>query len=192
MNQSLEALTQEDFIMVQDDSNYRSTFVEKIPLSPISKYVLKLDYISQEKFFDNYIMSTRTTGFLAEVLNFKKRKSDIIIFDLAFSKQIHPNLDDFLCTLYHHEGHHAKETFEDPKLINYPILSDILHFFLNHPLSIMYEKSAKKFPSYKRYINSEIRALENQIKNINSKNSSDYVERLQECLKLFKKELELL
>jgi len=58
--------------------------------------------------------STGEEGMLMETVPGPcERKSEIIVFSRAFETKRHQNLTDFLGTLFNHEGYHARSIFEE-------------------------------------------------------------------------------
>jgi len=115
-----------------EDSHYRQQFLDAVDLEDASPYISSLLYISDEskeavtitiggEKIDWPAPTMRLIPSFLSRLNMKWRKSKIRVCPYAFSEKKHPQLDDFLGTLIDHEGYHAKEIFESPETIAYPL-----------------------------------------------------------------------
>ena len=139
------------------DSKLKQKFInilvnKKNILKEEEKYIKKVKYFPQEKSIIMKDILYTENGFF----NFVYVYSIIEIYPLAFSDNYHPVLEDFIGTLKHHEGFHAKDFYET---------------FID-----CFQKKIP-FPNARiEKIKREIRAYENQIKNFNEKNSYVYID----------------
>lgn len=92
-----------------ENPKYRQKFVDSLDLEGASKYVKKVSYLG---FGENIVMYVMPG--IRHKLGIRGVKSTIFVMKHAFDKSIHPKLEDFLSNLIDHEGHHAKELYENP------------------------------------------------------------------------------
>jgi len=98
------------------DPESRQSFTDSIDLGELVKYVRDVVYIphfNERRLSKNRIMSTKP-GRLQRLLKIKGQRSDILVFPLSF-KAI-TTYNDFLSVLIDHEGFHAQDFFNNPKL----------------------------------------------------------------------------
>jgi hypothetical protein len=141
----------------------RQDFLRKIDLGHVVRYVSRLVYIPHQTrnlFGNEFVMETCPS--LRARLHTKGTKSKIKIYPLAFSSRWHENLDDFMATLQDHEGYHAKENYEIPEKIVYPLQKGNLIFYEASDV-VVKEVRAKRMEQ----VECELRALSNEINNAN-------------------------
>lgn len=126
--------------------------VDKLPLTP---YVKKVIY--SEKKNGSTVMSTKIP-FLYPLI--KMRPTIIVVYPSSFDLNFHPQVEDFISTLYYHEGHHAKEIY--------------LGIHKRIPATCIEEELEET-------CRIEIRAIKNQIENF-SGNSERFMKRVRDNL----------
>jgi hypothetical protein len=152
-----------------DDQYFRQSFLDSIVVDDIKKYVRRVVYVPKTIIVDkDYEVGMRTIPSNLASLNIHHTRSKIIVFEPAFTRELHPHLDDFLSTLIDHEGHHAKEYYENPSLLLDTVWQDLYETFIR-PFTIRspeaketHVNSSKK-ESFAKIAKAEIRALANEL-----------------------------
>jgi len=108
------------------DSRLRQSFIDSIDLGESREYARDVIYIHhphERRPSKNFLMSTKPSR-LQRLLKIKHQRSDILVFASSF-KAITTH-DDFLSALIDHEGFHAKDFFNSPKLYlsNYCLIEE--------------------------------------------------------------------
>lgn len=145
-------MNEKNFQQAIENPSYRQKFLDKIDLAESSLYIKYLEYNPVENIFT--LMKTIPP-------NSPRKKSQIIIYPVSFSREYHPAFQDFLCTLIDHEGWHAKENYFFKRKHTMLSIEDLTLFFIKgkKPLSQKREAEATRL-LYK----SEMRAYANQLR----------------------------
>ncbi len=151
-------------------SSARSQFLRSLDLEGAGKYISGVDYIARESRLigfkglkivvnNSYRMSISNPA--ARIFLIPRFKSRVKVYPISFERirEESWHLGDFLSMLIDHEGYHAKELFESPKIISH--FSDVN--------------------------NAEYRAYENQVRNFDKRNCSPtfriWAEEMRNCYK---------
>ncbi|VVB78414.1 Uncharacterised protein [uncultured archaeon] len=159
-------LTNKDYEKAIKEPGFRPEFIEQIELGDLSRYVLKLEYNPYQK---ERTEMTTIYPMSASIKGIKRKRSRILIYPLAFSQLLYPNIHDFCASVIYHEGLHAKENFEGITLAAR----------LNNAKDIKIENAKI-----------ELRALSNQARHFNMRNSKTYVNQVRSRIKAYKRQLE--
>lgn len=147
-----------------NDSSKRQYFLDMVPFGPLKS--VKFVFKKSQKGSTVMKIHKRILSYVFGP------KFVIFVYPLAFDKRMHENVYDFLNTLYYHEGYHALQISEgheemlmskDPMMINYPELGVYWGCIV------------------------ELKAHENQLININIKNSILFKSKLQKDISDLKK-----
>ena len=104
--------TEADYRRAQEDASYRQAFLDSMDLEDAWPYVRRVFYRPSR---DGDTVMEVKPSFLQR--HFVRRiRSDIRVYPLAFSGQTYPLYDDFLGDLIDHEGYHARELYEEPRV----------------------------------------------------------------------------
>lgn len=151
-------MNERNFERLGERSRERQKFVDKLDLQEASLYIVRRIYNPVQELFS--IMRVRPAS---KIFSRKRGLSELVIYPLAFRREIIPTFADFLSAALDHEGFHAKEDYFRSK---FPVqkkskeyLERLLGFFENR------EKRRLKYRAEKlgTYCKSEIRAYKAQI-----------------------------
>ena len=175
-------ITEEDWQRAVREEGYRPAFLDGIDLMEATSFVDKISYAPRPpilKFllFPSTAMCCYSLGSFHDLGSLHEKregkqcpKSGIVVYSAAFLNKYCKCLADFLGYLVHHEGHHAREFYEDPRMsiIHYPfeLWIDSIRFSGKRG----YRLFQKMREAYRAYNVRELRAVANQLQNIARRN----------------------
>jgi hypothetical protein len=159
-------LINQDYERAIKEPRFRPDFIEQINLGDLSQYVLRIEYNPHQK---QRTEMTTIYPMSASIQGIKRKRSRILIYPLAFSPLLYANIHDFLASVFYHEGLHARENFEGITLAT----------SLNNAQDTKIENAKI-----------ELRALSNQARHFNMRNSKTYVNQVRNRIKTYQRQLE--
>lgn len=151
-------ITQDDYERVRavEDRELRQWVVDGIDLKEFTKYVNQVDYEEEQDVdptvTEIVLLAMITIPSVFARMHFKGTRSRIVVYPQTFMME---RFSDFKGWLIYHEGYHAKEIYESPGLLVYPLVHG---FGMTRYLDIR--------GTYKRrFREAEQRAFRNQLRN---------------------------
>lgn len=166
-------VTEGDYQKAAREPAYRPRFLREIDLEDAAPYMRAVYKNSDPKPLvkGGYTVPMVTFPSLRARLFIRGTRSRVAVYPNAFSEDKHPCLDDFRSTLIDHEGHHAREFYENPRIIAFSLWEEIMCFWIRHfrkdevvdGLTADWDRTAPR----------ELRANENQVKNARRRQLSE-------------------
>lgn len=166
-------VTESDWKRAVQQPDYRREFIASVDLEDASQF-MRVTYVPFEPSYDDVMSQLMLTyPSLPSSFFLKGFRSKVEVFPRAFGEEYYKTLGDFQSTLIDHEGYHAREFYENPRMAitHYPfeLWIDSIRFSGKGGYRLLQELRK----DYRSYNVRELRVLKNQVQNIHRRNCSE-------------------